>query len=674
MSGYADRKRPSKGVVHPLWAKALAIEDSNETRAVIVTTDLIGLPRDITEPVSLRVQKEFGLGRAQIAFNSSHTHAGPVVWPNLKTMFDLGSDEGVVREYARNLREALFSVTASALGGFSAAQLSYGIGTANFSVNRRERTSEGVRIGVNPIGAVDPDVPVLAVRSIAGQLKAVIFGYACHNATLTEDCHQLNGDYAGYAQIELEQQHPGATALFLALCGGDQNPSPRGSLEIAESHGKTLAAEVNRVLHTTLSPLDCSLRTAFKNIELNFAPHTRRTFADELKHANSARVRRAEALLDAYEQGHPVTKISYPVQALRFGSNLTLLMLGGEVVADYSLRLKRSYPGNLLIAAYCNDVMGYIPTQRMLQEAGYEASESMIFYGHPGPFADDVEERILGGIRAVLAGVGLNARAEVMRPALVTVVIPAFNRARTIEAALRSVQAQTFRDWQAIVVDDGSSDGTSDRVIELAKQDSRIQLRRHARNRGAQAARNTGIAAANTKWLAFLDSDDRWLPNSLELRLDAAQKYNAEVVHSDGYMIDDQGRQSLYGVAAVHGWIYRDVLNQRGPMFQGLLVSKNALEKINGLDERIVAMQEWDTAIRLAKNFEFAFVPVPTFVWDCRGEDRITRDRLRDIRGYEQVVRKNVLSMLKCSGPATVCRHYRNLANRYITLLQQKPR
>jgi len=247
----------------------------------------------------------------------------------------------------------------------------------------------------------------------------------------------------------------------------------------------------------------------------------------------------------------------------------------------------------------------------------------------------------------------------------VTVIVPAFNRVQTIQAALTSIQAQTRDDWEAIVVDDGSTDETADKVIELAKSDPRIKLIRHASNRGAQAARNTGIRAAKTKWVAFLDSDDRWLPSSLDLRLAAAEQHKVEVVHSYAYVLDDDGNQSLKGVPTMHGWIYREVLSRSGPVFQALLVSRDALKRIDGLDENIVAMQEWDTAIRLAKLYEFAFVPVPTFIWDCRGNDTITKDRPRDAKGYEQVVRKHFWSILRYAGPDAICGHYRKLLKRY---------
>ena len=118
------------------------------------------------------------------------------------------------------------------------ARLSVGHGAVGFAVNRREPTPEGVKIGVNPAGPVDHDVPVLKVTGKDGSLRAVLFGYACHNTTLGGDFYRIGGDYAGYAQAELEKAHPGATALFVMLCGGDQNPNPRGTLDLAVRHGR----------------------------------------------------------------------------------------------------------------------------------------------------------------------------------------------------------------------------------------------------------------------------------------------------------------------------------------------------------------------------------------------------------------------------------------------------
>ncbi len=408
MSGYAARTHPSTGVLHRIWAKALAIEDAKGGRVVIVTTDLIGLPRSVTDPASARLNQEHGLDRARVMFNSSHTHTGPLVRGNLLTMFDLNpAERAQIDEYGRQLTDKLVQVAAAALGDLAPATLDYGFGEAGFAVNRRQFTATGVKIGVNPNGPVDHTVPVIRVRAPDGKLRAVLVAYACHNTTLTAEFYQLSGDYAGFAQAAVEAAHPGVTALFMMLCGGDQNPEPRSSVALAEQHGTTLAREVDRVLGETMTPMNGPVRAAFENTELEFAPRTREDFEQETSSKNPSAVRRAQAMLKAYDERRPVRRTPYPVQAIRFDRGLTILALGGEVVVDYDLRTKREYPGPVIVAGYSNDVMCYIPSRRVLKEGGYEAVESMIYYGQPGPFADDVEERIFAAVGRVMKRVGL---------------------------------------------------------------------------------------------------------------------------------------------------------------------------------------------------------------------------------------------------------------------------
>jgi hypothetical protein len=408
MSGYAARTKPADGVVHDLWAKALAIEDNRGRRAVIVTTDLIGLPHEVSQAVAVRVQKQFGLDRAQLLLNSSHTHSGPVVWPGIRVLFNFNSEDARRAElYAQRLTEDLVAVAGEAIRDLAPAQISIAHGSADFAVNRREPTKEGVRIGVNAQGPVDRDVPVLKVTTWDGKLRAVLFGYACHNTTLVGNFYQISGDYAGFAQLELEKLHPGATAMFLMLCGADQNPNPRGTLDLAMTHGKSMAAAVERLLAGNLRAVRPPLRAAYSEVSLEFAPHERKTFEAEAQNTDPFRQRRARLMLKAYDGGRPERSITYPVQGLRFGNDLTLLALGGEVVVDYALRIKREFPReNLIVAGYSNDVMGYIPSQRVLKEGGYEPGDTMIYYGHPGPLSESVEDTVIRAVRQVLRKLG----------------------------------------------------------------------------------------------------------------------------------------------------------------------------------------------------------------------------------------------------------------------------
>jgi neutral ceramidase len=378
LAGYGGRDKPSESVAMRLYAKALAIEDRKGGRIVLVTTDLIGLPASVSDVVGARVQKEYGLERSRLILNSSHTHAGPIVWPSGRLASELRDEQKrVVMEYRNALVEQLVSVVGAALKDLTDVEITYGTGLVRFAVNRRQETPEGVQIGVNPAGPIDPHVPVLRLGRKDGTVLAIVFGYACHNTTLVSDNLSISGDYAGQAQLEIERRFPGTTALFLMLCGGDQNPNPRGRQEHVLQHGAQLGAEVGRVVRGRMEPLSGTIAAAFSLIDLAlFAPLSR--------------------------------PVHYPVQAVRFGTSLTLVALGGEVVVDYALRIAREFPkARIIVAGYSNDVMAYIPTAAILKEGGYEPVGSMKYYELPSPFASDVEDRVMAGVRQVLRRVGL---------------------------------------------------------------------------------------------------------------------------------------------------------------------------------------------------------------------------------------------------------------------------
>ena len=410
LSGYASRNHPSDGVHQSLWARALAIEAGSGTRVVIVTTDLIGLPAEVSDQVAARARQQFGIERSDLLLNSSHTHTGPVVWPGLATMFDLPpGEETKLRDYAARLVDDLVAVIGKAVADLSPAVISYASGQTGFAMNRREPAANGVKIGINSSGPSDREVPVLKVAGLNGGIRAILFAYSCHNTTLTGDFYQISGDYAGFAEAKLENQYPGATALFMSLCGGDQNPNPRGTEELAAQHGLELAAEVRHVLEGRMRPVHGPLRAAYVVTSLPFAQQDSAVYEADLKNprATAATVRRAMQMLKAIDAGHPLRETPYPVQAIRFGKDLTLLALGGEVVVDYDLRAKREYRGeSLIVAAYCNAVMCYIPSERVLREGGYEAVDNMIYYGQPGPFAPGVEAHVFDAIHEAMKKIG----------------------------------------------------------------------------------------------------------------------------------------------------------------------------------------------------------------------------------------------------------------------------
>src|SRR5262245_26491583 len=248
---------------------------------------------------------------------------------------------------------------------------------------------------------------------------------------------------------------------------------------------------------------------------------------------------------------------------------------------------------------------------------------------------------------------------------IASIIIPAYNREKSLKRAIKTALQQSIRDIEVIVVDDGSTDKTPIVAQQCADADRRVRVLRHSTNRGAQAARNTGAQTARGRWLAFLDSDDRLVSESLEFRLEVATTENAEVVHSDGYVLWKGEPRRLFDVPPLRGSIYRDLLANPGPMFQGMLISAHCFEAIGGLDERVIAYLEWDTAIRLAKICSFGFVPKPTFIYDCTGDDTISKNLVSAARGYEYIVRKHFTEIVRRRGPKWISHHYRVISHHY---------
>ena len=407
MAGYAARNRPSEGKVHDLFAKALAFEDSHGTRLVIVTTDLIGIPRALRDSVLEAVATRHHLKRESLVLNASHTHCGPELRAGKAALYGLEPKRvEQARRYLDALQGKLVQLIGDALSDLKPARLLYTRARAGFAMNRRLPTASGIRNSPNPNGPVDHDVPVLRVESTQGKLRAVLFGYACHNTTM--GFYKFLGDYAGYAQYAIERRHPDVTALFMMGCGGDQNPYPRSKLELAEQHGQTLANAVETALQV-LQPrvVTGPLTVSEQEVELQFAsPPSREELVRLKSSSNKYDQRRASTLLRQWERnGRIQDTYAYPIQVSRFGKSLTLVTLSGEVVVDYALRLKAELPGPaaVWVAGYSHDVFGYVPSRRVLLEGGYEGGGAMRYTTLPGPFAPSVEQRIVQGVHTLLA-------------------------------------------------------------------------------------------------------------------------------------------------------------------------------------------------------------------------------------------------------------------------------
>jgi neutral ceramidase len=361
MAGYAARKEPSEGTEQELFAKVLAIEDKSGNRVVFITLDLIGVSGRLRTAVIGQLEEKYKLPPRAVVMNASHTHCGPAYSGN------------EAQPYFDFLVQTLVDLGGRAITDARPAALNYSTARAGFAMNRRTPTAMGYRNHPNPDGPVDHSVPVLSIVDAGGKLRSVMFGYACHNTTMS--FRKWLGDYAGYAQEYFEKDHPGVTAQFLMGCGGDQNPYPRSVLQYAQQHGRSLATAVEAALETKQTtlrhqhPLRGPVQTVYGTVDLDYT-----------------------------DQERPA--LAYPVQIVQFGKDLAIVALSSETVVDYSLRLKSELATAngpaIWIAGYSNVMEGYIPSRRVLLEGGYEAESR--------PWNPALEERIVAKVHELYAG------------------------------------------------------------------------------------------------------------------------------------------------------------------------------------------------------------------------------------------------------------------------------
>jgi len=429
-----DRHQKAEAVEADLWVRALALEDAGGGRGVLVSAEILGFPPSLARSIREEARRRFGLADGRLLLSATHTHNGPVMpdRPSLEIYHGFTEEETrPVHAYANVFRARVLEAIDRALSGLRPARLSWARGRATFGANRRQK--------INPNGPNDPDVPVLSVAGAEGNAVATIFTYACHCTTVMADTFfRYHSDYAGAAAEDLERARPGLTALFVAGCGGDINPDPRGKVELIREHGAALAAAVEET-RSRLRPVAGPLKVSWREIDLPLEKAPGRDLLGPLlQYKIAARVspevekslpiperrelsvhaaqrRHAREMLRRMERGPLPTSVPFPILIWRFGSDLTLVALSGETCVDYALRLKRELgPERTWVAGYANEVACYIPSDRVLSEGGYEAGwlpdpgravagGSIMWYGWPAPLAPGLEDRIITGVHRMLA-------------------------------------------------------------------------------------------------------------------------------------------------------------------------------------------------------------------------------------------------------------------------------
>ncbi len=225
----------------------------------------------------------------------------------------------------------------------------------------------------------------------------------------------------------------------------------------------------------------------------------------------------------------------------------------------------------------------------------------------------------------------------------VSVIIPTYNRASLVARAIRSVQVQTYEDWEVIVVDDASNDDTEQVVRSI--EDARVRYVRHETNRGGGAARNTGVRASCSQYIAFLDSDDVWFPKKLKLqvRMMSDTSSSVSVVYCK-HIIKNESESSTRRPESLQ--MYRG--DVRAELFSGwcpattsaFLVDKSTLKEVGLFDTNLPSFQDYDLWLKISKKYLFEYVDDYLLKRSIEYEGQITSNFEARKRGLEILLKK----------------------------------
>ena len=405
--GFAARTRLSEGVHDDLFATMLLLEDDKRETAALVSLDVLYADRAFAKEVRAALRTQCGLNRVILSY--THTHGAVTLHGSTPSTgdndgFPWNSQAAIA--FSQRVGQALMDMAQEALAGLADGRVALCRGQSRFGVSRRYPLPEGT-VAWRPydsIDAIDPDLVLVTCTDSHGQLKGLVYHYACHPTTLGADNIRITAEYPGAVRRLLEAEYPGLTVLFLQGCGADIKP--RATAE--DDHFKSCSfAEMEAAAAGLAGEIQTLLRgNNLRPIELDLAFHQ----ADLCLFAETWTREQWQALLDDPAEPDYIKDairrfgtspenrgryLPYQMMVLRLDRQTCLVALENEVVSAIGKKIKRLFGQDVLVLGYCNSCVGYIPSRQALREGGYEA-DSFKRLNLTGPLAPETEDILVG--------------------------------------------------------------------------------------------------------------------------------------------------------------------------------------------------------------------------------------------------------------------------------------
>ncbi|HNS32273.1 MAG TPA: neutral/alkaline non-lysosomal ceramidase N-terminal domain-containing protein [bacterium] len=418
LQGHSTRNKPSEKVHDPLYMKVLTVRKGDD-RAVIITSDLLGLSMDFVSKARAEIEKKTGIMPHQVLLCSSHTHSGPFVLPPP----DGKLNENFIPDYLSLLVKQAAGAVSEALKKEEKVRLIYGKNEVNIgSINRRRKNPDGSIGGPDPCGPVDREVTALSFEKSPGNPVAILFNYGCHPTTVSNTIYDITAEYPGAAQYELEKFYPGTTALFTNGCSGDVRPAllneektqfRAGDFEDVRRMGRLLAAGAIEAIETArretgaegleIEKVSACLETFHFPLDRKFMPTDERQIEENLpvlvqklrgnRTPLEPEIKWMELWKEKLRKGEKApSAVEADLQVIKIGP-VALIAFPGDTMSEIGLKIKKRLPYAVPVSN-SNGRIGYIPSAQGLKDGGYEAS-FFFFQGFAGPYAPTMEKKLL---------------------------------------------------------------------------------------------------------------------------------------------------------------------------------------------------------------------------------------------------------------------------------------
>jgi neutral ceramidase len=362
LSGYGSRNKPSEGILDPLYAKALVLDDG-QCKIAIVSADLLWVPLKMTNEIRQQVQEKLGIPHQNVMICGTHTHFAPKIDRIAKNWPDAAAAQ-IDESYVQILKKKIFD--SIMLADKNCRQLNLSVGKGQISeivYNRRTRKPDGtvaMTFNLPPaspdltFGPVDPELCLLRVDDPNGALVAAVVNYACHPVSgdpIRDKFYYISADYPAYTAQVVEQAE-GGNCIFLLGTAGNINPVRLNRTHPRMQTGKALGGAALRCLQFTQPCVDVKISALKQSVSLPLKkdlPPERK-----LNVGKDAETRDTE------------------VQVLKIG-DVYIVGLPGEILVEIGLEIKaKAGIENLFVVSLANDAIGYVCPRAAYKEGGYE--------------------------------------------------------------------------------------------------------------------------------------------------------------------------------------------------------------------------------------------------------------------------------------------------------------